>query len=419
MLLNVQSRNKVYFEYFIWFIFLFSILAKLEYLLNFNWPILRYLIIVSSALILLLRLASIKNIYLNYQDKLVRILIILLLVLNLRSIFIAFDEILLPDRNYLNFKLFIGYKILLGFIPFILIININYINWKLLIRSMYILLILSIPIIILESSKYSLGGFSPENTSRVFAGGAGFLLLISSYFRFKKRIIILVGISLSIFLMLVFARRNMVLYFGSYVIIYLLIILVNSDFIIIKRRITNVLYLFLFSWIVLALIMFFGVNFNYFLERSASGLDNREWVFEEFFIDFNNSKLDFLLGRGLYGTFFSDSLGFDSFGDVSLDGGERDVIENGFLQIILNNGFIYICSFLLLSLISAYKGFFNSKNLFSKVLASVILINIVDMIGWGLPYVCFKYLIVWVSILVCFSREFRIMSDKEISLLIE
>jgi hypothetical protein len=149
-------------------------------------------------------------------------------------------------------------------------------------------------------------------------------------------------------------------------------------------------------------------NFERFLQRAETGFDSRTTIIEEFIYDFNKSDLDWVTGRGIFGSFYSKNNG-----DKERDG-QRNLIENGYLHIILKNGLLYLIPFILLSIIASILGFFYSKNLLSMASAVLIIVNLIDMIGYGIPFLGLKYLNLLIAFGFCFSQQIRSMSDSDL-----
>ena len=96
----------------------------------------------------------------------------------------------------------------------------------------------------------------------------------------------------------------------------------------------------------------------------------------------------------------------------------RNVIETGYLQLILSGGVINLFFFLFFLTYSAILGFFRSNNVLCKAMSFYLLYHIIYLYPYGLPSFSLEYLIVWIFILYCNSREWREKSDDEIKLAI-
>jgi hypothetical protein len=399
------------FKNLILLIFIFTIIRLFEYRFEFNLPLVRYSII-SLCTFFLLTTISIKESF-KYRFKgITAFLIFILFSFWLYSIFLGLPDITDPNINYIKLKQFIGEKVLLFSLPLLLFIRPEPEYLRVFIKYAYILLYALIPFLILDLSPFLTRENSPEGLIRATAGVSGFLLLISHYFKTLKKIFILIIYLISLLFMLYHARRNMVLYFGSFFIFYCYINLFSNTILINSRRWKNVLNIFFFTAMGGIVFLLSNPDFSLFIEKSSRGMESREGLIEQYFRDISPWSNDFFTGRGMFGTFFS-TLNVSEEDKIG-GGGLRDLIENGYLQLILNFGFIYLFSFILISLITFYRGFFKSNNLLAKSCAALIFINLIDMIGWGLPELSFRYFLVCFSFSFCLSNNFRNYSDLKL-----
>ena len=130
---------------------------------------------------------------------------------------------------------------------------------------------------------------------------------------------------------------------------------------------------------------------------------SRSTVFEAFFLDFNSTS-DWIIGRGIEGTVLRAA----STGDIG------ELIENGFLVVILKGGLLYLIPFLIILLRASYLGFYKSNNDLVKALAYLILIYIIIMFFFNIPSFTTKYIFLWISVSVCFTPEIRSTNNDEI-----
>jgi hypothetical protein len=121
-----------------------------------------------------------------------------------------------------------------------------------------------------------------------------------------------------------------------------------------------------------------------------------------------------VLGKGMNGTYY-----YPFEGETEVDGvifGEieyRNVIENGYLQLILTGGLIHLVLFLMLTIPAVFIGLFKSENQFSKACAIFIFLKLIDMLIFGLPMLTVHYILIWISIGICYSDEFLRKKDDE------
>lgn len=157
-------------------------------------------------------------------------------------------------------------------------------------------------------------------------------------------------------------------------------------------------------------------SFNYFQSKADSTFsliseraseDTREYVFFNYFSDMSN---DLWLGRGMRGEYYCPI--------PNLSTGEyleyRDVIECGYLQVILKGGIINLLIMLLIFIPAVYRGLVYSKNGFSKACAIVILLWLIDMFPFGLPSLSIRYFLVWMAVGVCYSNSVIMKREEDV-----
>lgn len=131
--------------------------------------------------------------------------------------------------------------------------------------------------------------------------------------------------------------------------------------------------------------------------------DTRTFLYYEVFQDLRLNKA-FLFGKGLNAGYASDA--FQTY--------SRQVVEVGFLQILLKTGIIGVILYVWVIFSAVFKALGRSKSLFSKalgiLLAGYILILFIEnIVAYNLLNV-----IVWTIVGLCHSQSFRNLDDKEI-----
>lgn len=253
-------------------------------------------------------------------------------------------------------------------------------------------------------------GFARENwqeyTARIgiFDLGSGFLLLTAHYSNKKYASLTMIGFFLmNALLMMLYGRRGMLL---NILIPLMFMIYIRLRSPIVKAQDRKVIYLYLFMFLIALALMFNHLSKSaYIFQRGfsqAAFQESRGRVFEDFFLDFA-SKKDWILGRGLDGTILRT---------VSEEGTEN-LIENGYLTIVLKCGLLYLIPMLLIFGKACYLGFFKSNNDLSKALSVIIFTQIIYMIGFGLPVYSTSYILIWISVSACFSPEIRQASNED------
>jgi hypothetical protein len=118
---------------------------------------------------------------------------------------------------------------------------------------------------------------------------------------------------------------------------------------------------------------------------------------------------DWITGKGMNGKYYCPIVL-----DVNDPSGSRTVIETGYLQIILKGGILSLSLLLLILIPAVYFGFFKSKNILSKAAAMFILLWIIylkPVVGVAFSM---HYVLVWISVGICYSKKINNLSDGQI-----
>ena len=144
--------------------------------------------------------------------------------------------------------------------------------------------------------------------------------------------------------------------------------------------------------------------FSYLIERGDE--DTRSDVEVSFVKDMNTK--DWMIGRGINGQYFCPDIEED---DVT---GYRSVIETGYLQIILKGGIISLGLYSLIAVPAAIKGIFYSKNILSIASGIWIFLSLINLYPILVNVFSLQYLLVWISIGICYSKNIRNIPDSTI-----
>jgi hypothetical protein len=234
---------------------------------------------------------------------------------------------------------------------------------------------------------------------------AGFLLLTFMYHTKKRNLLAFIVIVLTFFLATVRARRGLMFMSAS--------ILVAAFYMFYYSRKMK-LIVFVLSALVIYGIYFFGSSvytdnktgyFLYLTERLDE--KTRSGVEAYFYNDLKTN--DWIIGKGIMGQYFCP--GIDK-GNLSPF---RGVIETGYLQIILKGGILSLSLFLLITIPAIILGLFFSKNMLSKAAAIWIFLALVNLYPATVVSFSLNYLLVWVSVGICYSGKIRNSSEMEVT----
>jgi len=149
-------------------------------------------------------------------------------------------------------------------------------------------------------------------------------------------------------------------------------------------------------------------NNRIFGQLSQRGDEDTRTGVEIYFYD--DMKInDWIFGKGITGEYFCPNIEEDQVSNY------RNVIETGYLQVILKGGLISLSLLLLIIMPAFSKGVFFSKNLLSKAAGVWILIFTMSLYPATPVSFNLNYLLVWISVGICYSSKFRKMTDAEIN----
>jgi hypothetical protein len=242
-----------------------------------------------------------------------------------------------------------------------------------------------------------------EYFSKTLSIPSGFLLLTYIYHSNKRKLFALFLIILTFLLALIRARRGMMFMALSILIVSYIIYFLSN-----KVRLINIFL----SVILASFIFVYGASiynknktglFGFFEARKNES--TRKGVELYFYRDMNTK--DWIIGKGINGSYYCP--GVDSAFTVYRYG-----IETDYLSIILKGGIISLMLLLLIAIPAIFKGLFYSKNILSKAAGIWILFYLGDLYPVPVTNFTLNYLLVWISIGICYSDEIRSMSESSI-----
>ena len=140
---------------------------------------------------------------------------------------------------------------------------------------------------------------------------------------------------------------------------------------------------------------------------ARAGENTREYVFLYYFWDMLQTPIDMIIGRGMRGAY--ECAGVVDAGLENL----RQNVENGYLQLMLKGGVIYIIMYLTLFVMAIHRGW-KSQNQFCKTAIIILLVQIFDMLFFGLHAVNLKTFMIWMCASACLSGNISQMTDEEL-----
>jgi len=236
----------------------------------------------------------------------------------------------------------------------------------------------------------------------------GFLFLNANYLSDRKVNIVFLILLISLVSVIYVARRNCIVTIVGFMTAgYFLNMLY-------KRK--SGIFKFL-PILIICIFFFFSYNNHlgdHFTMKLKSRMteDTRSKLYELYFYEMKDYML---FGKGMNGVYFYPMAKSEVdqgvvFGEVVY----RNIIENGYLQLLLNGGIIQIILFVLVLLPAAFLGIFRSSNQLSVASGALILLWLTDMFVYGLPSLTLHYILVWICVGICYKSSIRNTTNDEI-----
>ncbi len=234
----------------------------------------------------------------------------------------------------------------------------------------------------------------------------GFLLLTYFYHSRKTNLFILFTMVATFVLAVIRARRGLIfMTFSMLFFSYLIYHYIN------KTKVVNmVLSVFLITIVTFVAIRVYNENrkdtFSLITERINQR--TRSEVLKYYYRDMQAK--DWIIGKGLNGEYFCPGV-TEGVGKITV---YRRVVETGYLQVILNGGLINLILLLLIAIPGMIRGIFYSKNILSKAAGIWIFLFLLYMYPGTITKFSMHYLLVWISIGICYSNQICSLSDEAI-----
>lgn len=242
-----------------------------------------------------------------------------------------------------------------------------------------------------------------ENISH-FMGFPNFLLLFyfSRLSKFEKLLSIVV-FALGLYLALAFARRGLT---WSYAWAGVLAVIVN--FLDLRRLLkANLVTVIIMVSTLFAALFIFLKNSQQILAPLIDRLyeDSRGSIIYDFFKDM--TVFDMWFGRGIGGSYYLwTTKMMDHSGDY------RNIIESGWLNLILYGGYILLVLVGVIYVRAIYNGLFRSKNQLAKAFSAMILLHLIQAYPAGVFFFDLYFLLVWIGVCLCLNRSFIDAGDE-------
>lgn len=241
-----------------------------------------------------------------------------------------------------------------------------------------------------------------EYFSKTLSISCGFLLLTYIYHSKKINLFAIIIILVTLLLAIIRARRGLIfmtlnIFLCAYIIYFYFH---KFKFTILPFLILLILVIYWQSTIM------YNENknglFSYMTERLNEDItQTRDGVEVSFY---KAMKIqDWIIGKGINGSYYCPGIEENNY---------RYGIETDYLSIILKGGLIGFGLLLLITIPAIFKGLFYSRNILSKASSIWILFYLFDLYPAPVTDFTLNYLLVWVSIGICYSKSIRNIPER-------
>lgn len=235
---------------------------------------------------------------------------------------------------------------------------------------------------------------------------AGLIVLTNKYHSSKTFTWALICLCIGLLVATITARRNLMVSIALYLMIVGVRYIFGNK---IKSMATRLFAILSMAVIVITGTLFFLYNqqsmFSNITERATE--NTREYVFMNFALDMANPT-DLTIGRSMAGTYQCQGVQGEEFEE-----GERPNIECGYLQLILKGGILYLFIYMTVIIYAIVKGF-KAKNQLLGACAWMLVVQLIDMLPFGLHAFNVKTFMLWMCIALCFDKHLWTLNDQDI-----
>jgi len=311
--------------------------------------------------------------------------------------------------NYTNIKELVqmDYLFWVYLIPLFIFFDKSLLTLSWLMNAIYFLGIFFLAMCIIKPSLITERA-TAENFIHPFVFACGFLLLNARYLPRAKKVVAFLALAIGVFSFVFLARRNGIVSYGSLIIAA---VALNARYLSASRLFK--IFPVIVCIIAIALLSTDAVPTS-FTDKLSNRLteDSRTGIFDYFFSGMKDNEV---FGKGMQGEFYYPQGGTSEDGEARETIFYRKGIENGYLQLYLNGGIVYIVLFGLVLLPAVFLGIFRSSNQLTQAAGIVVFLWLIDMAIFGLPRLTLEYILVWICAGICYKTSLRETPDEEIS----
>lgn len=295
-------------------------------------------------------------------------------------------------------------------IPFVILFLPNSKYRKDILQLFFYSALIVFPFWLLTSEPLIQEGFRGEIIGCFLPFFAAFILGFPQYFTKSKYTVIIVIWGIYLLLMLLNARRNVVFSLTMYAVVSYIVVNISN----IKRNkvrffILSIVMCIGFLSISLCWDTLKGETFKAMSDRVDE--DTRSGVEELFWLDFSQaSASDWIIGRGMHGGYYQVMKNEDT-GEIT---DNRQVIETGYLFLLLKGGLLYVICIVSLMILSIKRGF-ELNGAENKYITIILCIYVIDFYTTSpLQYFGVRSLLFWfiIGCLLTKKKSYKIILRK-------
>lgn len=273
------------------------------------------------------------------------------------------------------------------------------------VNILYLLLVLFT--LIVDSQKFSMINFV-EDSIKYLCFPNFFLFLSFSKLTKKQKIVSILVFIVGFLIAILSARRSLVWIFAWTFMVFVFINYLRKGSKL-KKIVLILMTLVIGFGTTILYNLFFETLFGELIERLDN--DTRGAVLRDFHNDMDT--VSWIAGRGISGEYnlYETDYVFGS-DDEMLE--IRNIIEAGYLNLILKGGLIYLIPFSIIIFIALKNGIFKSKNYYLKVCSGFIILYVVESIPAGVLMFNIRFFLLWYCIAMCWNKKVINATDQEI-----
>ncbi|WP_457095917.1 hypothetical protein [Lysobacter sp. P5_B9] len=145
------------------------------------------------------------------------------------------------------------------------------------------------------------------------------------------------------------------------------------------------------------------------VRESALSADTRTFLYREVLTSMERRGSSFLIGQGA-GTGYESKF----FRASIVAAGGRSGSEVGFLNTLLYSGIVGVSLYAALIFVAAFYAFNHSRSSLCKMIGLFLVFKWVLFFVEEIPKMDLNFFMTWIMIGLCFSREFRMLDDRQV-----